>query len=254
MAAPETREQFKQYCLRALGEPLLKVNVSRDQIEDRIDDALRMFLDYHFEGVEEKWGVYMFTDADIEAGYIAMPDSVATIVRVSPLNGLNGGTSNAFFDVQYQLLQSDFLNRTGVFSVNGGLSHFQMTRHYLDMLQDILSPEVSFQWNQKTRRLYIQRDLAKAEGVILHYYTTLDYTNQDAIESKTLWSDRWLTKYATALIKKQWGENLSKFTGPLPGGIVVNGDRIISEAQADIDKLEADLIDKYSLFPDVMVG
>lgn len=254
MSKPISRKEHIDYCLRALGEPMLKVNVTRDQLDDRVDDGLRTFLDFHYDGVEEANAVYMFTEDDYLRDYIVLPANVVAVAKVSPINGINSSNVNPFFDVQYQLLQSDFLNRTGVFSIGSGISYFQMTRHYLSLLQTILSPEVTYQWNAKTRRLHLQRNLGKTVGVALKLYTYLDYENADAYESKTIWSDRWLLKYNTALIKKQWGENLSKFNGPLPGGITINGDRIRTEATQELAELYEELRLSYSLMPEPLVG
>ncbi len=82
MAKPTTRATFKNYCLRRLGFPVIDINVDDDQVDDRIDDALQFFEDYHFDGVEEMFLKHQITAADINRGWIYCPNSVIFVTAV----------------------------------------------------------------------------------------------------------------------------------------------------------------------------
>ena len=70
-----------------------------------------------------------------------------------------------------------------------------------------------------------------------------------------VWNDRYLKKYGTALIKYQWGSNLSKFAGiQMPGGVTLDGPRIMQEAKEEMDKLEEDMYNFNSLPSEIFTG
>jgi hypothetical protein len=117
-----------------------------------------------------------------------------------------------------------------------------------------VSPINSFNFNRKTNRLRFNESLSrlkeKSSSIVIKVYKKIDET-----VFSDVWDDEFLKEYATALIKKQWGENLKKFGNMnLPGGITLNGEAIFNEAIADIERLETKLVSDLSIPPDFFMG
>ena len=162
--------------------------------------------------------------------YIPMPSSVQSVLRVLPFS--DRGNLN-MFDVRYQLRLNDLYD----FS-SESVIHYQMTMMHLDFLDMILIGEIPIQFNVHQNRLYINMDWGDDvdvnEYIIIECYRKLDPTIWTDI-----YDDLWLKKYATALIKKQWGQNLIKFNGvTMLGGVTMNGEMIYTQAQEEINVLE----------------
>ena len=162
--------------------------------------------------------------------YIPMPDSVQSVLRVLPFS--DRGNLN-MFDIRYQLRLNDLYD----FS-SQSVIHYQMTMMHLDFLDSILIGEKPIQFNIHQNRLYINMDwgddISVGEYIIIECYRKLDPSTWTDV-----YDDLWLKKYATALIKRQWGENLMKFNGiTMLGGVTMNGDTIYNEAKDEIIRLE----------------
>ena len=271
MANPTTRETLKQYCLRSLGKPVIEINVDEDQVDDRIDEALQYFAQYHYDGVERVYLKHAITQAEIDRagtnssetatdkvdnsitaawtegkGFIPVPDSVMSVIKIFDFTDKN--TTN-MFDIRYQLRLNDLYD----FS-SESIIHYQMTRQHLDYLDHILVGEKPIRFNQHQNRLYIDmdwnQDVKVDDFIIIECYRKLDPTTYTDI-----FNDIYLKRYATALIKRQWGSNLSKFEGvQMLGGVTLNGAKLFEEAQADIEKLEEQIQLAYELPPNYMIG
>ena len=85
MAVVTSRAEFKEYCLRKLGSPVIQINVADEQVEDRVDDALEFYRDYHFDAAEDVFLKHQITEDDITNRYIPINDLVIGIKRVIPL-------------------------------------------------------------------------------------------------------------------------------------------------------------------------
>ena len=271
MAIPTSRTTFKEYCLRNLGKGVIDINVSDDQAEDRIDEALQYFAQYHYDGVEKMYLKYQITQADVDRAatndttnatdvrdgsvtttfsegrnFIPMPQAVVSVLNIFPFDDQ---ATNNMFDIRYQLRLNDLYD----FSSTSVL-HYQMTMQHLDFLSHILVGEKPIRFNQHQNRLYIDMDFANdidgGEFLIIECYRKLDpetYTD--------IFDDIYLKRYATALIKRQWGANLSNFEGvQLLGGVTMNGAEIYSQAQQDIERLEEQIQLAYELPPEYMMG
>ena len=271
MAIPSSRTTFKEYCLRSLGKPVIEINVDEDQVDDRIDEALQYFAQYHYDGIERVYLKHAITQAEIDRaatnssetatdkvdnsitaawtegkGFIPVPDSVMSVVKIFDFTDKN--TTN-MFDVRYQLRLNDLYD----FS-SESIIHYEMTRQHLDYLDHILVGEKPIRFNQHQNRLYIDmdwsNDLKVGEFLIIEAYRKL---NPDTYTD--IYDDIYLKRYATALIKRQWGANLSKFEGvQMLGGVTLNGAKLFEEAQADIEKLEEQIQLAYELPPNYMIG
>lgn len=251
MAKPTTRQQFKEYCLRALGAPVIEINVDDSQVEDRIDQALQYFADWNSNGAQRTYYKYQVTDQDKQNRYVdtyTIDPSLLTVSRVFQV-GFNLQMNN-IFNVRYQMALTDFYGlRTGQMNIN----YFVSTMQYIEMLQQLLDPEKQIRFNKYNNKLHIDMnwdDFTTGQFLLIEGYTIVD----PEIYSEA-WNDPMLKKYATALIKQQWGANLSKFEGvPLPGNITFNGARIYQEAMEEISKIEEDVLLKYQEPPEFITG
>jgi len=271
MAIPNTRATFKEYCLRSLGKPVIEINVDPDQVEDRIDEALQYFSQYHYDGIERVYLKYQITQADIDRArsdtslpsvtdvdssttavwkeqknYIPVPSTVMSVVKVFPFND-KGGMN--MFDVKYQLRLNDLYDFSST-----SVIHYEMTMQHLDFLDHILTGDTQIRHNQHQNRLYLdldwQLDVADGDYIIIECYRKLDPAT-----FVDVWDDIFLKKYTTQLIKLQWGANLSKFQGiQMLGGVALNGEQIYTQAQEEINKLEEQIQLAYELPPMHMIG
>jgi hypothetical protein len=317
MAKPVTRQQFKTYCLRRLGFPVIDINVDDDQVEDRIDDALQFFEDYHYDGTEKLYMKHQITQADIDRRWIYCPDAVIFVTGVLPFDDSNSSIN--MFDLRYQLRLHDLYDFTSVSYVS-----YEITMQHIRTLNLLFSGTPQFRFNRKQNKVFLDidwsRDVAPGEYVIIECYRSLrpdtvtltgtvttntssntvigtgtvfdqelvendmiviggqekqvneikspteitlmspvssDVTNGqiEVTGNADVWNDRWLKRYATALIKYQWGSNLSKFAGiQMPGGVTLDGPRIMEEARTEIDKIEEDMYNMTSLPSEIFTG
>ncbi len=305
MAIPNTRTTLKEYCLRNLGKPVIDINVDDDQVEDRLDEALQYFAQYHTDGVERMYLKYKVTaddvtrmttnksynvdekgtvaenieleegtltsgdtSGDIQAedggailtedstlvrtsyeetqNYLVIPDAIISVINVFPLSdraNLN------MFDVRYQLRLNDLYDFSST-----SIVHYEMTMKHLDFLDHILVGEKPMRFNQLSNRLYIDQDwtndISADEYLIIECYRKLD---PDA--HTDIFDDLYLKRYATTLIKRQWGQNLSKFSGTaMLGGVTLNGPELFSTALDEQSKLEEEIRLNYEEPPHFQQG
>ena len=243
MAVPTSRSEFKEYCLRKLGKPVIEINVDDDQVEDRIDEALKYYWDYHFERIYYK---HLITSTNISDKYITLPENVIGAVRIFSIG--DPMVTNNLFDIRYQIALNDLYTLTSVSMI----PYYMMFQH-IQLLEQMLVGQQPIRYNRHTDKLYVDMDWNKVTAgnyLIVEAYQVLDPdTYTDA------WGDRWLSRYSTALIKKQWGSNLTKFSGlTLPGGVQFNGDKIYNDAVNEIEAMEKDMATSYSLPSFDMIG
>lgn len=319
-----SRQGLIDYCLRRLGFPVIEINVDDDQIEDRIDDALQYFQEFHFDGVERVYlqhqvtgatirfsglsvpsfeinetlvgatsgatckllslegmvasigkveGTFVagetltgensgfsralvstdsfYTPGDIQNGYVSIPDAVIGVIRVLPVNGASSGAQNAnnMFDLVYQFRLNDMYNL-----LSADMIYYTQMKQYLSMLDMLLVGDRSFAYNRKTDKLTIHCNwedvFQPGDFIVVECYRIVDPNTYTQV-----YNDRFLKMYATALIKKQWGDNMKKFGGmQLPGGIIMNGQQIYDEAVEEIRMIQQDMQLSSELPVDFMVG
>lgn len=239
MATPITRKQFKEFCLRKLGKPVIEINVDEQQVDDRVDEALRYFRDYHFDGTEHDYLKHQLTADDITNKYITVDEAIVGVVRAFDIG--DALQTNNLFNIRYQIHLNDLYNFTNV-----NYAPYVMTLQHIQHLEEFFVGKQPIRFNRHTDKVYLDMDwdvVKTGDYIVFEVYRYVDPNTYADV-----WSDPWLQKYATALIKHQWGSNLSKFTGlQLPGGVQFDGQRILSEAASEVDKLEAEMISGYSL-------
>jgi len=248
MATPTTRATLKQYCLRRLGFPVIDINVDDDQVEDRIDDGLQYFAEYHFDGVEKVYLKHQLTAAEITQEYITVANPVVSILGVFPFS--EGSSTNNMFNARYQIALNEFYN----FSSVSMMDYVNVNQH-LRLIEQILVGEQSIEYNRKTDKLYLPgmnwgSDVIEGNYLIIECWRALEPET-----STQVYNDLFLKKYTTALIKRQWGSNLSKFEGVLlPGGVTMNGQAIYEAATTEIDKIEEEMQSRFELPVDFAIG
>jgi hypothetical protein len=248
MATVSNRTEFKEYCLRKLGAPVIQINVADEQVEDRIDDAFEYYRDYHYDAVENVYLKHEITATDITNRWIPLNDAIIGVKRVLPLYNSSNASMN-MFDVRYQMFLNDIYNLSSTEMLT-----YELTQSHIQLVNDMLQGNVQIRFNRHQNRLHLDIDwadaLSEGEFIIVEAMRVLDpdvYTD--------VWNDRWLKRYATALIKKQWGENLSKYEGiAMPGGVTFNAQRIIDESTEEIRQLEEEMSLSYELPVDIMIG
>lgn len=267
---PNSRDTLIDHCLRALGAPILEINVDRQQCEDRLDEALQYFSTRHFDGVQKTFFKYQITQQDISRGYIELDDilppsgditdspsgtdivSVVRVFRFGLMTGVN------MFDVRYQLALTDYfgINRGLNGSQANPIAGYQSTMSYISLIEQIFSPEKSIRFSKVTNRIYVDALNESNSEVTAGYYLVIEaYASLDPDIWTKIYDDRLLKKYVTALIKRQWGANMAKFDGvQLPGGITLRGGQIYQEALQEIALIEREFETSYELPVDFMIG
>ena len=266
MASPNSRADLITYCKRQLGEPVLQVNIDDEQVNNVIDDTIQFFQENCYNGMER---AYLFheitaddktrfaasvttssgtTDWKETTNYIPVPDHVVGITRVFGL--VSNSIRSNLFGVEYQL----FLNDLYAFGSLDILNYY-MNKQYLETLDMVLNNGSfqQFRYTMRRDRLYMDLDkdfLQEGSNILIECHRLIDPT--DATE---MYNDMFVKKYATALMKKQWGQNLIKYNNvQLPGGITLNGRELYTDALAEIEKIESEVLSKYAIPPMDMIG
>lgn len=235
MAQPTSRTEFKEWVLRKIGAPVIQINVSDEQVEDRIDEAIDFWRDYHYNGSQLIYLKHQVTQDDIDNGYIALPERLLGISGIFNLES-SISTGGGIFNVQYQFVLNNLEDITGY-----NVSNYYMAMSHLEFLQEMLVGKPMIRYNKHVNRLYIDAD--KSALTVGNYVIVEAYDIIDDASYNDVWTDRWLQNYASALIREQWGLNLTKFDGmQLVGGVTFNGANILAEAREDRQRMEEEAI------------
>lgn len=275
MAQPSTRAEFTDYCLRKLGAPVLEINVDDDQVDDLIDDAIQFFQEYHFDGIERMYLKHKLTADDIARfkqsnentsspndppppttadsweernNFLQVPDHV---IGISQVWGLTSSTiRGSLFSIEYRLFLDDLYSFGSV-----DLLNYYMVKQYLETIDMVINSGslVGFRFNKRQDRLYIDVDpsfLTEDNYLIIECHRALNPSSWTQV-----WNDSFLKKYATALIKRQWGQNMIKFNNiQLPGGVTMNGRQLFEDGNTEVLALEEKMMTHYQLPPLDMIG
>ena len=272
MAKPNSKEGLKEYALRKLGKPVLEINVDDDQIDDLIDDAIQLFHERHGEGIDRVFLKHQITEEEKNimvgvastttatstfgginsidytetANYLPLPDSIIGVNKVFKMDAST--ISAGMFNIKYQIFLNDLYYYGAI-----DLLNYSMTKSYLETLDYILYPDVQIRFNKKNSRLYLDlnvKELTNDDFLILDCFRIVDPQSETNV-----YNDHWLKQYTTSLIKRQWGQNLIKFTGvKLPGGLELNGRQLYDDAVMELEKLDQKLMEEYAMPPLDFVG
>lgn len=244
---PSTRAELKSYALRRLGYPVIQINCADEQLEDAIDDSLRLYSDFHADGQERHFLVHQITQDTLDNMYFDVPNDILQVTKVFTIN--QSSSVDLVFNVDYQIIAQTILNlypgcgSSAVYSM--GLSDWAQTKSYLETLSQAINGTTQFRYNRNTNRIHLDTNPTL---LVLGNFICVDVSK--AIDPETygrVYSDPWLGKYVASQIKLRWGENMSKFSGVrLPGGVAMNGQQIKNEAKQEIQDLEYQLKSMYS--------
>lgn len=228
--------EFKAYVLRALGHPLLTINVSDEQLDDRVNQAIAFFKDYYWDGIEREFFKHKVTQTDIDNGWIPVPDHIWSISNVFNASNSTNGQPN-IFDLEYQLRMNDMRDLTST-----SVIYYEQVMEHIALLQNRLNAERQFEFNRLNGKLYLHLDWNAK--VMLDSWIVVDaYAALDPATSPKMWNDRLFKEYAIALVKMQWAQNLSKYQNiQLPGGVTVDSVTMYNNAQEDISKIEQEIM------------
>lgn len=239
---PTSREEFKEYCLRKLGAPVIKINVSDAQIDDRIDEALQFYAEHHYNGTQRAYLDIELTERDIETRCVTVPDNVISVTRILD-TGAGGFNSSPLFNVERDMMIQGWRNYQ-----SGGMTSYHLMRLSMETMKELMVARPIIRFNRHTNKLHIDitKDLFKpGSHVVIECHMILDGDCYPDI-----WSERILQNYATALIKEAWGSILSKFPNlQLIGGVQFSGDMIYQQAVDERKAIEETIISQYSAIP-----
>ena len=266
MSKPNTVDTLIDYCFRRLGAPVVDINVDYQQAKERLDDALDFFTERHFDGVEKHYFKHSVTSTDITNGYINTSELTQGAGYSGGVGGNNivavtkvlqfGGSANNMFNIKYQMSLNDYfgINRNLSYSSALGLASYDSTKRFISLIEDMFDPEKMIRFNKVSNKLFIDMDWSEdvSDG---DYLVVEAYTKVDPTQNPEIFNDIYLKEYVTALIKRQWASNLSKFDGvQLPGGVTIRGGEMFTEANEDIRRLEEKIQLEYELPINFMVG
>ena len=251
MANPTSRATLIDYCKRRLGDPVIEINVDEDQLEDRVDEALQYYQEYHSDATLRTYLKHQVTSTDISNEYISLSSNIIFVSKLFPISSSFNSSFN-FFDIKYQMMLNDIADLQ---NFAGDLAYYEQMQQYLSLLDVKLNGHPQVQFQRKQNRLYIfgdfaDNDIKEGEFIVAEVYEIVDPSTHTSV-----FNDMWMKEYTTALIKQQWGSNLLKFEGmQLPGGVVLNGRQIFDDATTDIDKLRETIRMEHEMPPDFFVG
>jgi hypothetical protein len=251
MAVITSRDGLIEYCLRRLGEPVLEVNVDVDQIEDKVDDALQLYREFHSDATIKTYLAHKVTAEDITNQYIPISSDVVYCSTLFPISS-TFGTGKGMFDIRYQM----YLNNMGDFmSFAGDLNYFYQMRQYLSMIDQQLHGRPQVHFSRRQNRLYINGDFNDGDIKEGTYLVAEVYAIVDETTHTSVYNDMFIKNYTTSLIKQQWGMNMLKFEGvQLPGGVTINGRQYYDDATQELQALEEKMRLEHELPPDFFMG
>jgi len=243
---PTSKATFKEHCLRRLGKPVIEINVDEDQVDDRVDEALDYYVDYHFDGMEHTYYKHVVTEQNLVDKYFTVPDNIIGVVDMFDIG--DALSTNNLFNIRYQIALNDLYD----------LSRYELVPYYMNfqnirMIEEILVGKQRIRFSRHMNQVHVDMDwdrLIAGQTIVVKAYKVID---PDTFTD--VWKDRWLLRYASCLIKIQWGSNLTKFEGmQLPGGVQFNGQKIYDDAIAERQQLEEEMATAYSYPPEDFVG
>lgn len=252
---PETRQEAIEYCLRSLGAPVININVALEQINDRVDQALRYWHEYHFDSTEDTYRLYKVkerikysteknpktfkTKDDQKEYYIELENYIWGVRNVQKVAG-NMYADNFLFDFNYYMTV-DAIHTTqsmssSSYGIRDGLSYYHQAKEYLSLANMELGNKLRWNFSKYKNEIIFQTKI-NCDVVLVECTKIID----PELYSK-VWSDIWFLGYLEALIQEQWAKNLIKFkNATLAGGVTIDADNLLVDAQNKIRKFEEQL-------------
>ena len=251
MANPNSRQGLIDYCKRRLGDPVIEINVDEDQLEDRVDEAIQYYQEFHSDATYRAYASHELTNADIANKFITTSSEVHYVSKVFPLITSTTASKN-LFNLRYQLHLSEI---TDMSQFAGDIAYYEQIQQYLSLLDMTLNGHTMVDFARRQNRIYIHGhfedlDVVAGDFIVYEYYSTIDPDTHTSI-----YNDLWLKEYTTALIKLQWGMNLMKFEGmQLPGGVIINGRQLYDDATGELQALKERIRLEFEMPADFFIG
>lgn len=251
MAQVTSRQELISHCLRRLGAPVIEINVATEQLEDKVDDALQVYQEFHDDATLRSYMQYQLTSTDVTNKYIPVDPNIIYISKLFPVSNTFFG-SGGMFDLKYQLMLNDL---AWLHQWSNGIAYFYQTQQYLEFLDMVLSGQPQVTFSRHEDRLYIHGewwngDLKENDYVVAEVIQILDPETNTSI-----YNDMFIKNYTTQLIKQQWGQNMSKFEGvQLPGGVTISGDKMKEEAEQELQRLKEEMRLEQELPVEFLIG
>jgi len=251
MANPATRNQLIDYCKRRLGDPVIEINIDEDQQEDRVDEAIQYYQEFHSDATHRAYVSHQLTSTDITNKYIETNSNVHFVSRVFPLISSQTASKN-LFNLRYQMHLSEL---TDMSQFAGDIAYYEQIQQYLSLLDMTLNGHTMVDFARRQNRIYLHGhfedlDVEAGDYIVYEYYSTIDPDTHTSI-----YNDMWLKEYTTALFKLQWGTNLIKFEGmQLPGGVILNGRQLFDDATGEIQDLRERIRLEHEMPADFFLG
>ena len=251
MATPNSKTTLIDYCKRRLGAPVIEINIDEEQAEDRVDEALEYYQEFHSDATVKGYMKHQVTGTDVSNEYISVSSDIIQVTKMFPITS-SFNTSRNFFDIKYQMMLNDLADFA---TFSGDVAYYEQIQQYLRLLEMKLNGHPIVNFVRRQNRLYIHGDFADndikaGDFIVAEVYTIINPTTHTSV-----FNDIWLKEYTTALIKQQWGSNLIKFEGmQLPGGVQLNGRQIYDDATNEIVALRERIRVEHELPPDFFVG
>jgi len=253
MALPKTRDAFKETCLQNLGKPVIEINIADIQVENRIDQALDWWHHHHEDGSELDYYAIKISENDVSRGYVNLPDDIIGIGRVLPTASDFGITGSSLVTYDYRMTMYEMLTSAGQ---QGSMTTYYLSKQYHQELQRIFNAWPREEFTRYKNRLDIISGWGKKDGLMVDDYLVVEvYRKIDPEIDTEAWADYALLELATAMIKYQWGSNLSKYQNViLPSGITLNGSELKQEGYDEMERIKEDIDTRWSAPPRFFVG
>lgn len=246
MAIPTTRQEFTDFIMRRLGAPAITINLSEEQASDIIDQAIYYWQEFHMDGSNKTYYAYPLQQTDIDNKYITVPPEMIGVTRMFPIG--QAISSDALFNMRYQFVMNDLYSLANV-----SLVPYYMTMMHIAQLEEVLVGQQPIRFNRHQGGIvYLDMDWSIAcvgEIILVEGYLGLDPATYPDV-----WKDRWLQDYTTALMGRQWADNLSKFDVVMPAGMKINADKLYEKYNRKVEDMESKVVRDYGMPLDVRMG
>ena len=249
---PETYEEFCNRVLEELGAPIINIEITPKQLQNKITQAIQFYREYDLEGFAEFWWLHLVTEEDAKNGYLTIPMDVLDVMEIlTPGSNIlfSDATNGDFSSYSISSISSlemawnnptylwwnNYWNYYSTFSGNQSLFYYEVSMQYINSMKTLFNAKVEYMYRRRERKLYtLSKPITK--GALFCLYGTKMI---DPETDNSLWGSDFLLQYAVALTGQQWGINLQKFGNvPSAGGLTINGEHILQRYTEMKEKLE----------------
>lgn len=241
------RHSFTARCLRNLGAPVMKINLSEEQIDDAVERAITYYQRNHYNGNERIYMPIRVTDEIKQNGFVQFDEDVIAVEQL--LLPSNTSLSSSLFTPEF-VIAADAAWST--FQGGGGLYNYYSLMMYRELLEQLFQNKIPIEWQYNTGRAYIIVNPGRLNTPYICFVVRLAI---DPERDTRMYTDPWLIEYTTTCIKETWGQTLKKYESiQLPGGATLTGAQIYQEAVERRKELEERVIEDFQEPCDFFMG